>query len=124
MNQQFGGGSLSGLASLFEAHELPTQQEEQSTLVHSKRDQPSEDQSVLAALGPKRILRLAITRAGRGGKTVTTLKTTSHSSPEERKSLAKALGHALGCRTWIEDDFVIAQGDQIVRIKKWVAEQL
>ena len=123
MTQRFGGsGFSSALDSLIIDHHVDEpnhnpQIPEVNTEGEVKGHDPFE------ALGPKRQLRLSITRAGRGGKTVTTLKTTKTSSAESRKSLARDLGRTLGCRAWVEEDQIVIQGDQRDRLKRWVEEQ-
>ena len=131
MNQHFGGSGFGGqLSSLFEGVNLPescsekegseleslsgTNQSGNSVTIHSAFD----------ALESKHQLKLGVTRAGRGGKIVTTLKMSPNSSFESKSALAKMIGRALGCRAWVEDGVMITQGDQRERIKRWVNEQI
>ncbi|MAD60442.1 MAG: hypothetical protein CMH49_02865 [Myxococcales bacterium] len=80
-------------------------------------------EDLLSPLGPKRVLKLAISKKGRGGKTVTTVQVLAHSTEMARERLAKAMGKALGCRVWHEDGLLCLQGEQRERIDKWVTEQ-
>mgnify|MGYP001152453298 CR=1 FL=1 len=82
---------------------------------------------LLSPLGPKRALKLAISKRGRGGKTVTTLKPVQSASESVCERLAQALGRALGCRAWLgegdEEGFICLQGDQRARVEAWVKAQ-
>ena len=86
-----------------------------------KSDPQEED--LLSPLGPKRVLKLAISKKGRGGKTVTTLKVLAHSTEDARERLAKAMGKALGCRVWHEDGLLCLQGEQRERVETWVKQR-
>lgn len=79
--------------------------------------------NILSPLGPKRVLRLALIKKGRGGKMVTTLTTLEQSDEEARDRLVSSLSRALGCRGWREETLLYFQGDQRDRITHWVHEQ-
>ena len=129
MQGRFGGGvfgaQLSELrdSGSFDVDHLPNTSTHEETAISQSDKSESEQMTPISALGPKRQLKLAITRAGRGGKTVTTLKVSATASAEARALLVKTLGRQLGCRAWLEDDLLITQGDQRERIKKWVSDQ-
>ena len=121
------GRGLGGALALagFEAGSVADtqpKQDKQAKLETSKSKAPKKD-DVLSPLGPKRVLKLGISKKGRGGKTVTTLQVLAHSDETSRTRLAKALGKALGCRVWLEDDVLCLQGEQKERVEKWVKAQ-
>ncbi len=116
------GRGLGGALALagFEAESVADtqpKQDKKAKLEISKKD------DVLSPLGPKRVLKLGVSKKGRGGKTVTTLQVLAHSDETSRTRLAKAMGKALGCRVWLEDDVLCLQGEQKERVEKWVKAQ-
>ena len=91
---------------------------------HSQDTQrPTKPRPLLAPLGPKRVLKISTSAKGRGGKKVTLLKTLPSSHVEERKALAQAIGKALGCRAWVEEELICLQGEQSERLTVWVERQ-
>lgn len=78
---------------------------------------------LLSALGPRRPLRLSLSKKGRGGKLVTLLTLVPESEDAERAWLAQAVGKALGCRAWVEGEQLYLQGDQRERLTAWVTAQ-
>ena len=110
--------SLAGLNSDNTDVQVKTNSEEKRS---SKETSTAED--ILGPLGPKRVLKLGISKKGRGGKTVTTLQVLAHSTEAARERLAKAMGKALGCRVWHEDGLLCLQGEQRERVEKWIKQQ-
>ena len=93
------------------------------TKMNHQQSPSIQEEDLLSPLGPKRVLKLAISKKGRGGKTVTTMQVLAHSTEIARERLAKAMGKALGCRVWHEDGLLCLQGEQRERVDKWVKEQ-
>ena len=94
------------------------------TKINHQQSPSMQEEDLLSPLGPKRVLKLAISKKGRGGKTVTTMQVLAHSTEIARERLAKAMGKALGCRVWHEDDLLCLQGEQRERVQKWVKKQV
>ena len=120
------GGIFGALVNfdVTEQPSLPDQTIESDSHIISKTIQKTEDKaSLLQPLGPQRVLKLAISKKGRGGKVVTTLQTIEQSDHQSREALGKVLGKALGCRVWREDSLLCLQGDQRDRVRSWVATQ-
>ena len=99
-----------------------TQAKTDSEKKRSGKEIPNTE-DLLSPLGPKRVLKLGISKKGRGGKTVTTLQVLAHSTEVARERLAKAMGKALGCRVWHEDGLLCLQGEQRERVEKWIKQQ-
>jgi translation initiation factor 1 len=114
------GGGLAAALSLagFEAPEPPP--EPLSELAEPQEVSPSAPTALLAPLGKRAPLKLALSKKGRGGKTVSTLECLPASALEAREALAQALGKALGCRVWCEGELLCFQGDQRERVTRWV----
>jgi len=118
-------GFESGSAALFESLSLPDERSESAPapLPSPSAQSQRATRPLLAPLGPQRALKLQVSSKGRGGKTVTSLKTLSSSSSEERARLAQAIAKGLGCRAWLEEEWLCLQGDQRERLRAWVAAQ-
>lgn len=130
------GGGLAGALSLA-GFEPPPEPPSNTSLTQSaqsaqskeslKAKRPAEEAHLLSPLGPKRVLKLAISKRGRGGKTVTTLKPLKGATQEACERLAQALGRSLGCRAWLgegdEEGLICLQGDQRARVEGWVKAQ-
>jgi translation initiation factor 1 len=67
-------------------------------------------------------LRVRLQKKGRGGKKVTRLEGVVFEGAAGRAP-AKAIGKALGCRAFIEDGALFAQGDQRQRLVAWLTAQ-
>ena len=76
------------------------------------------------ALGGRGVVRLRLSKAGRGGHAVTLLESEALVVADEgaRVALARALGEALGCRAWWGEGerAVCLQGDQRGRVRGWL----
>jgi translation initiation factor 1 len=59
-------------------------------------------------------------RKGHGGKTATTIAGLALPA-RDLDRLARALRHALGCGASVDGDRLVVQGDQMARVRSWLA---
>lgn len=128
VNEDFYGGGLAGQLSAFASlgshlEEEKGQEIDRETDRETDREISSPQDPLLSALGPRRVVKTAILKRGRGGKVVTTLQTVKSANEQSVDRLTKALGKGLGCRAWREDALIFLQGDQRQRITEWINAQ-
>ncbi|GHV26565.1 hypothetical protein FACS1894167_00080 [Synergistales bacterium] len=63
---------------------------------------------------------LHMERAGRGGRTVTTITLKPEIGQKSMELMAKAMRQGLGCGSHIEDAKIVIQGDNRERAKIWL----